>query len=275
MRRTLYAAVGIAALALPAPAEAQVLDVYSRLAARDLRPAPLVPTRVPRSLAPMDRTVSAAPAQRRDGYALRFINGAGDAIVVVAGGDYPTMAAVRRDARRLGMTVRRTRIRGRSGYLLSRQSERVLVWPEGGRIHTIDTGTPRKVSVAQLRATAAGLEPLERDYIGSGGDPDNPSEGFFVTTPRTVTGSVGWGAQCLNPDGSPGGTPRAGQLNVTMLARRGNAFAFDIATEGWTGTVTGTVAPGAVTVSLRATGTFDGVPCDTGPVQITLDGRVG
>ena len=90
-----------------------------------------------------------------------------------------------------------------------------------------------------------------------------------------MTGSVGWSAQCLNPDGSPGGTPRAGQMNVTMLARRGNAFAFDIATEGWTGTVSGTIAPGAVTLSLRATGTFDGTPCDTGPVQITLDQRAG
>ena len=275
MRRTLYAAIGLAALALPAPAEAQVLDVYSRLATRDLRPAPLVPTRVPRSLAPMDRTVSAAPVQRRNGYALRFTNAAADAVLVVAGGDYRSMAAVRRDARRLSMSVRRTRIRGRSGYLLSRQSERVLVWPEGGRIHTIGTGTPRKVSVAALRATAAGVEPLERDYIGSAGDPDNPSEGFFVTTPRTVTGRVDWGAACLNPDGSPGGTPRAGHMSVTMLERRGNTFAFDIASEGWTGTVTGTVASGAVTVSLRATGTFDGVPCDTGPVQITLDGRVG
>ena len=46
MRRTLYATIG-ARRASPYPrrADAQVLDVYSRLAARDLRPAPLVPTR--------------------------------------------------------------------------------------------------------------------------------------------------------------------------------------------------------------------------------------
>jgi hypothetical protein len=268
MRR--YAVIALAALALPAPAEAQVLDVYSRLAARDLRPGPLVPTRVPRSLRPMDETISAAPALRAGGYALRIATPDSDAIVVLEGGGFRNMGAALRDARRLGFSPRRMRIRGRRGYLMTRRlgpTNRLLVWREGGRIHSLGSGTPGTVSLAALRDTAAGLEPLERDYMGSAGDPDNPSEGFFVTTPGTVTGSVGWGAQCAN------GTPRAGQTNVTMLARRGDAFTFEIAGEGWTGTVTGSVAPGAVTVNLRATGTFDGTPCDTGPVQITLDRR--
>ena len=177
MRRTLYAAIALAAIALPAPAEAQVLDAYSRLAARDLRPAPLVPTRVPRSLAPIDRTISNAPAQRSGGYALRLTSPADDAIIVLEGGGYRTLAAALRDARRLSMSVSRTRIRGRRGYLFTRRlgpTTRLLVWPEGGRIYTLGSGTPKKVSLAQLRSTAAGLERLERDYIGSGGDPGQP-----------------------------------------------------------------------------------------------------
>ena len=58
MRRTLIAvSIALTALSVPAPARAGVLDAYQRLAARGLTPAPLVPTSVPPSVSPIDRTV--------------------------------------------------------------------------------------------------------------------------------------------------------------------------------------------------------------------------
>jgi hypothetical protein len=272
MRKTLLAALALAALVFPAPAAADLLDTYQRLSARRLSPAPLVPTRVPPSLAPLERTVTGGSTRRASGYALRIVQHGPDAVIALEGGAFKTIAAALRDSRRLGFTKRPTRVRGHRGYLLTRHvgpTQWSLLWSEGGRVYSIGTGTPKRVSLQQLRATAAGLDRLERDYIGSGGDPDNPSEGFAVTTEHTVTANVGWGAQCLAPDGSVG-TPRAGTMNVALLPRRGNAFAFDIGVDGWAGSVSGTIAPSAITLNLRATGTFDGSPCDTGPVQMTL-----
>jgi hypothetical protein len=39
----------------------------------------------------------------------------------------------------------------------------------------------------------------------------------------------------------------------------------------WSGTVSGMVGPNAITLSLHASGVFDGSICDTGPVSLTLD----
>jgi hypothetical protein len=60
-------AVSIAALSMPAPARAGVLDAYQRLAARQLSPAPLVPTSVPPSVSPVDRTIQNGTTRRARG----------------------------------------------------------------------------------------------------------------------------------------------------------------------------------------------------------------
>ena len=75
--------VALGALAAPAGSSADVLDTYRELAARRLSPAPLVPTTVPPSLTPLDRTITPSPSRRRSGYALRLVNGGSDAIIVL------------------------------------------------------------------------------------------------------------------------------------------------------------------------------------------------
>ena len=63
-----------------------------------------------------------------------------------------------------------------------------------------------------------------------------------------------------------------------MVPHRANAFAFDIAqhqlgTGAWSGSVSGTISPAAIAVAIRATGSFDGLTCDTGPLSFALDRR--
>lgn len=60
-------AVSIAALSMPAAARAGVFDAYQRLAARQLSPAPLVPTSVPPSVSPVDRTIQNGTTRRARG----------------------------------------------------------------------------------------------------------------------------------------------------------------------------------------------------------------
>jgi len=285
MRRTLgsVACVALVGLSAPAAASADVLDAYSELALRRLSPAPLVPTTVPRSVTPLDRTIDGSSSRRRSGYGLRMVHyGASrpDAIVVLEGGSFKTMKARFRDAKRLGFKTRKTRVRGRRGYLLTRHlgpTQRELAWVEGGRVYTLGSGTPRKVSLKQLRTTAAGLEPLGRDYLGGHADPDNSSEGFAVTTKRTVTTRVSWEAQCVEPGGTYSEI-RVGNARATLVPRQGNAFSFDIAqyrfgSGAWNGTVSGTISSTAIALTIRATATIGGLACDSGVVSIALDRR--
>lgn len=272
MRRLLGAVtcVALGALAAPAASSADVLDVYRELAERGLSPAPLVPTTVPPSLEPLDRTLATFPIRRRGGYALRLANDDGPgAVIVLERGAFKTIRAALRDSRRLGFTARRTRIRGRSGYLLTRPRQWSLLWVEDRLVHSVGTGTRRTVSLKQLRATAAGLERLGTGYIGTPEDPESFSEALAVTTERTITARVAWQAPC-----SDQGT-RVGNAQVTLLERRGNAFSFDVAEHrigsgDWSGSISGTVTPDAITLTIGATATFDGTTCDSGPLTSTL-----
>ena len=279
MRRTLIAvSTALAALSLPAPAGAGVLDAYQRLAERRLSPAPLVPTAVPRSVSPIDRTVQNGTTRGGRGYSIRLVhydrNGP-DAIIVVNGGEFRTLRAILRDHRRLGFRApRRTRVRGRRAYLLSRRLgplTRSLVWVERGVVYSIGSGTPKKVSLANLRSTARGLDRLEREWIGGSSDPESSSGGIAVTTEHTITADVQFEAKCAAP-GSSATTVRAGQARVALMRRRGNSFAFAVAAP-WTGTVTGTISPSAITLEVRAGATIDGEACDSGPLSLTLDRR--
>lgn len=281
MRRWL-AAVPTALVALgavPAAAGADVLGVYQELSSRRVSPAPLVPTAVPPSLRPYDRTVALGSTRGGRGYALRIVDGGSTAVLVVAGGEYKSMRSLLRDHRRLGFEPpRRTRVRGRRGYLLTRRLGpvvRELAWVERGVVYWIGSGTPRKVSLRQLRSTARKLERLERDWLGGHDDPDNSSEASAVTTERTVTLDVSFEANC-------GTYVRVGRAGVTLLRRDGDDLSFDVAEHRrdgddvpWTGTVAGTISPTGITLQVRATGvTAEGDVCDTGPLALTLDQRL-
>ena len=268
------------AAGLPAPAFAAVSDVFESLDESRLRPAPLVPTRVPAALRPIDRTIETLSSPRRGGYGVRLAREGGPttaAVVAIQGGGYASMRAARADLlRRQGYRGRPTRIRGRAGLALTRRSPRGhgLVWRENRTIYWIGTGTPRTVSPAELRATANGLDRLEGSWVGSGPDPQREFGAVLVTTRRTVTGSVSWSANCTNPDGSEG-TGRAGSTDLTLEPRSGDRFTVDLAGRDtgslrWAGQLSGSVTAEGISVTVRATGTFDGQSCDTGPVTMIL-----
>jgi hypothetical protein len=278
LRSVVAVSVVVAGLCGPAPAGAQVSDAYQRVAEKRLSFAPLVPTTVPRSLRPIDRTVSLGSTRGGRGYSLRLVRNGPEAVLVVTGGEFKRLRAVLRDGRRGGFRARRTRVRGHRGYLLTRRGRpvaRELAWVERGVVYTVGSGTPRTVSLGELRSAARDLDRLERDWIGASSDPDNSSEAFGVTTEHTVTVNVSFEASCTVP-GSPEPTVRVGQAAVTLLRRQGDRFAFDIAEHRadeapWTGTVTGTIAPTAITLEIRASGTIDGLACDTGTLTLRLD----
>lgn len=283
MRRTLGAMVWVALVALSAPAagSADVLDVYGDLVERDLTPAPLVPTSVPRIFTPLDRNIETGSSRRRSGYALRLVHFGPygpNAVILLEGGVFRTMKAALREGRRLGFKSRRTRVRGRRGYLLTRRlgpTQRWLLWVEDGRVYGVSSGTPRKVTLKGLRSTAAGLDRLGRYYLGSHADPDNGSGAVALTTARTVTTRVDWESQCVAEDGSPAGA-YGGSAQATLIRQRANVFSFDIAQhrlddEPWTGTVSGTTSPAAMNLTVQASGSIQGLHCDTGLLSLTLD----
>jgi hypothetical protein len=142
---------------------------------------------------------------------------------------------------------------------------------ERGVVYTLGSGTPRRVSLSELRKMAAGLERVGASYLGSSSDPDSETSAVAVTTQRTVTLNLDFQANCAAP-GSPYPSIRAGSTSVTLLERQGDSFAFDITRDGWEGSVTGAVAPSAITLDVRTSGTFDGMSC-SGAETLTLDRR--
>ena len=277
------ALTAVALLGVPAVAEASFLDTYQAIAERHLSPAPLVPTTIPKAFRPIDRAPEVGSTIGGRGYAVRLVHQGPlgpDAVIEVSGGEFRSIRALWRERRREGYSSRsRTRVRGKRGYLLKRRAgtrTRELAWVEGGKVYTAGSGTPRKVSLKALRSTVAGLDRLERDYFGGAADPDNSSGAVAVTTEKTVTATVEFEAQCTVP-GSAATSVRVGGADVTLLRRQGDAFSFDIdshvdGSEPWTGTISGTITPDAITMDIHATGTIEGEACDTGALSLTLDG---
>jgi hypothetical protein len=273
----LWAAGVIVALAAPEAASADVMSLYQDLSARRLSPAPLVPTVAPRVFGSLDQAMDVLGSRRRSGYGFRLVSRSDAVIALQAGNSSTLKGALRYDTRFFGFKAKRTRVRGRSGYVLTRSGERALLWSEGGRVYEIGSGTPRKVSLKDLRAMAAGLDKLERAYVGSGGDPDLGDGAVAVTTEHTITIDVSWGANCTTPGGLPA-AGYGGSAHATLLRRQGPRFGFDIAqfrtgSLAWTGSASGTIGPDAIVLSMQASGVFDGNTCDTGPITYALDQR--
>jgi hypothetical protein len=258
------------ALCVPASAAGRVLDVYQDLADLGLRKAPLVPTKVPKALRPADRTIAVGSSRRKGGYGVRLASTSPEAVIAIEGGNYASMRRARDDLlRRQGFQARKTRVRGHRGLALRRPGAHGLVWKERGTVYWMGTATPKKVSRAALRATAAGLDRLGRAYVGTGPDPDLGTGAVTVTTKRTVTGDVEWSANCT------AGTQYAGSVQISLLRLAGDRYSFDLAGRDtgslqWSGTVSGTVSSESMTMTLRATGTFDGNTCDTGDVRLSF-----
>ena len=287
MRRalSLASAGAVLVLATAASARADVYDTYSGLSARHLKPAPLVFTSVPPAFRPADHALVDDGALGRGGYLIRVLhykNNLPDGVIALERNRFRTLAATLRDAKRtfLFHVARHVRVHGHKGLLLVRRgpngTEREFLWSEGKAVYTIGSGTPRYVSLAALRATANHLEHVVQDYIGSSADPNSGSEGYGVVTEHTLTLHVDFDATCVPPDQPLAAYAAGGQTSVTLMPRNGNNFSWDIAQhhpsdQQWSGTVTGTIAPSAITVQLHATGALRGDSCDSGPVSLTLD----
>jgi hypothetical protein len=280
MRRSWAWAGALGAMLLaPGLARADILNDYQKLAERRLSPAPLVFTQAGPPLGAIDRTLQGSISLRRSGYGLRLVHytpSGPDAVIALEGGSWRTLGAALRDLR--GPKRARTRVRGHAGYLLTGRGQRQLLWREGGRVYWLATGTPRTVSLKELRDAATGLDPLGAAYAGSPSDPQTEAEaeagGVAVTTAHTISVDASWTGNCTDAAGRPNNY-YAGGAFAALVRLKGNAFSFDVAGHAtgslaWSGTVSGTVGPGSVTLGVRATGTFDGNACDSGPLSFTL-----
>jgi hypothetical protein len=284
VQRVLALATAAAAFAFPSPASADYIAVSQKLADRHLRPAPLLPTTAPRSLQTLDATMELSSTRRRSAYAIAMRNAYRsntiDTVIFLEGGEYKSLRAALHAFR--GSRAHSTRVRGRRAYLISAQGVRTLFWSEGGRVYEMGSGTPRTVSLKELRATAEALDPLVGGFSGSVESTSESGvfsshEAFVAVTRHTVSADVDWSADCVTPDGRPG-TQRAGRARAALQPRRGDEFSFDIAPFAvrgsppvpWQGTVSGTVGASGGTLNMRATAVAEGETCDSGPVTLTL-----
>jgi hypothetical protein len=292
LRASLWVVAAAGVIGLMAPAASAGVDAYVNLAGERLRPAPLVPTYLPPALGPIGAAAQSYIAVKGS-YSIRFVHyedDGPDAIIALdrgrplgySGKRYRSMRATLARYRKSGYRVRGTRVRGRAGYAVTRVLGGVgstyVVWREGGWNHSIGTGTTRKVSLADLRKTAASLDPLEREYIGGPEDPEDSSTGLAVTTRRTISLDVEWQAACTAP-GETESRPYSGGATVELLRRSGSAFQFDIAGNlrepgPWTGTVSGTILPDRIVLTVAAAGVIGESTCTTAPLTLVLDQRM-
>jgi hypothetical protein len=273
--------VVLAFFLLAPAAHADGLETLQDLAARHLRPAPLVPTSAPRPLSELSRTLSTGVGRGKRGYGLRLVhyaNDGPDAIIALERGAYRSTRSALRDHRRNGYRVRKTRLRGRPAFLLTRKLGRVrtsvLLWREDGSVYTMGSGTPKKVSVQGMRTTAAGLDHLGANYLGSFfalGSNNTSLGATLVTTQHFISGVIEWGTDNCTFNGFPAAA-HGGSATFLMLPLRNRAFSMPL-TAGWNGSLSGTVAAPAVSVALQGRGTFDGTACDTGPMSVSADRR--
>jgi hypothetical protein len=136
------------------------------------------------------------------------------------------------------------------------------------------SSTPKKVSVRGMRTTAARLDHLGANYGGSffAEGSNNTSLGAtLVTTRHFISGVIEWGTDNCTSSGFPAAA-HGGSAAFLMLPLRRGAFSMPL-TEGWNGSLLGTVSAPAVSVALQGSGTFDGVACDTGPMSVSADRR--
>ncbi len=289
MRRLPVRAVfAVLVFCLLAPvAHADGFDALQRLAQRHLRPAPLVPTAAPRPLSNLGVSLTTSPVPGKRGYGLRLVHYTStgpDAIIVVERGTFGSVPKAVRAYRRDGYRLRRTRVRGRRAFLLTRKLDgrrtSVIFWREDKSVYSIGTGTPKKVSLRGLQATAKGLDHLGSNYLGSYWAPGTNNTSFdatLVTTQHFVSGIVEWGTDNCTFNGFPSAA-HGGSATLIMLPLRSGAFSIPLngplaSPAGWNGSISGRASEPAVDLAIQGSGTFDDVACDTGPMSVSARRR--
>ena len=273
--------VVLAFFLLAPAAHADGLVTLQDLAKRHLRPAPLVPTSAPRPLSDLRTTLGTGVGRGKRGYGLRLVHYTGRG----PDADHrPRAGRVRVDARRaprpsperlpLAADAPARAPRLPAHPQAGRVRTSVLLWREDGSVYWMASGTPKKVSVRGMRATAAGLDHLGANYGGSffAAGSNNTSLGAtLVTTRHFISGVIEWGTDNCTFNGFPAAA-HGGSASFFMLPLRSGAFSLPL-TEGWNGSLSGTVSAPAVSVALQGSGTFDGTACDTGPMSVSADRR--
>jgi hypothetical protein len=288
MRRVpVRAVVAVLAFCLLAPAaHADGFDTLQRLAKRHLRPAPLVPTAAPRPLSDLGAGLAPSPGRGKRGYGLRLVHytsSGPDAVIAIERGAHSSVRAAVREYRRDGYRVRRTRLRGRRGFVLTHKAgvrDSIIVWREDKSVYSIATGTPRKVSVRSLRATARGLDHLGVNYSGSyfaEGSNNTSFDATLVTTQHFVSGIVEWGTDNCTFHGAPSAA-HGGSATFIMLPLRSSTFAIPlngplVSPAGWNGSISGRASAPAVDLVIQGSGTLDDEACDTGPMSVSAERR--
>jgi hypothetical protein len=279
MRRLV--AVSVLAFCLLAPAaQADGFDTLQRLAKQHLRPAPLIPATAPRPLSDLAATLTLLPARGKRGYGVRLVHYTSygpDAVIALERGVYRSMRAARRDH---PGRVRHARVRGRRALVITHRGYTSILWREDKSVYTLESGTPRKVSLRGLKATAKGLRHLGANYLGSffaQGTGNTSFDATLVTVDGFVSGVVEWGTDNCTFNGLPSAA-HGGSATFMLLPLRGGAFSIPLngplaSPAGWSGAITGTASPSAIDLTIQGSGTFDGEACDTGPMSVSAERR--
>jgi hypothetical protein len=266
VRRAILA-TALLVLLLPASASAQEptpWEPYSELANRNLKPAPLVFVSGPKPLRQFARYLEVGGGPKR--YMLRLSDGVKHTLALT-GGEYKSSAAARRYFTQRNYTLTSTRVRGRRGTAFKhRDLGQGLIWSEGGRVYVIASGT---FSIAALRKTANDLQRLgiarwgvSAPFITDDGGGNRDISVFAVTTEKTITGRIDFGAPCQY----------GGYQDFILQPLQGNSFTLPLAHEEWTGTMRGTIDATSITVTVHVTRPpYAGVSCDSGEQTFTLD----
>lgn len=208
----------------------------------------------------------------------------GASVIAIERGAFSPVQKAVRAYRRSGYRARQIRLRGRRAVLLERKLDggrsSIIFWREDKSGYSIGSGTPRKVSLRGLRATARGLDHLGANYLGSYFAPGSDNTSFdatLVTTQRFVSGIVEWGTDNCTFHGAPSAA-HGGSATFIMLPLRSGAFSIRldgplVSPAGWSGSISGRVSGPAVDLAIQGSGVFDDEACDTGPMSVSAERR--
>ena len=264
-------------------AGASLILEYSDLAHRQLTPAPLVPTTAPKAVSPLVATLGDITPIGRKGYRIRLLDVgelAPKAIIAMERGSVKSIAVAVKRARTSGFTIRSTRVRGHKGKLLvrGRRKPTTSAWcgRRSGAIYELSSGTTKTISLKDLRSFVNGLQPLEREYVGTVCTGGFCQGAIAVTTTKTASVLVEWEATCEDPDGMGQNLlGNAASALFSLLPRSGDSIA--------SASPPRPTSRGRSTAPARSRrrghaerprlGRPKGQPCDTGPLVLNLDQR--
>lgn len=284
LRIAAAAAAALATAAAPAAARAEsggeLFGGYTTLAQEERTPAPLVPLTLPAILGDGEHSLNEVLTGGKGRYRLvykHFVGARVDALISV---DYlgPGTPASRR--KRLGglVTASSTRVRGHPGLLVRARfgSERLLIWREDGRTYEVGTGTPATISVAALRAFAAGLRHLLGSYTAQTISADGGvQEAEALLVDGAVRLSFSWTAPCTLPGSEAvdrGASATTGWVALTHGAFGQAPFAVPgvAGSAAWNGSVGGDLAAAGGQITFQAASAAGAESCAIGPLTLQL-----